>query len=135
MERSERPTSDRDTLLASSGRQRVDLALSPSAISHQIGGLKILFGEKLFVMKPDHVEGRPGVILFLHGGVWIVGNFDNHKRLVRDIVVESGQPAVFLQYSSLLEAKYPVQMNQVYAALEVSIRPRPRSRGSMARVR
>ncbi len=73
---------------------------------------------KLFVMKPDHMEGRPGVILFLHGGVWLVGNFENHKRLVRDLVVESGQPAVFLQYTSLPEAKYPVQMNQAYASLE-----------------
>jgi acetyl esterase/lipase len=73
---------------------------------------------KLFTMKPDRVEGHPGVILFVHGGVWIVGNFENHKRLLRDIVVESGQPAVFLEYTSLPEAKYPVQMNQAYAALE-----------------
>ena len=73
---------------------------------------------QLFTMKPEHMEGRPGVILFLHGGVWIVGDFDNHKRLLRDIVVESGQPAVFLQYTTLPEAKYPVQMNQAYAALE-----------------
>ncbi len=73
---------------------------------------------KLFTMKPDHMEGRPGVVLFLHGGVWIVGDFENHKRLLRDIVVESGQPAVFLQYTTLPEAKYPVQMNQAYAALE-----------------
>ncbi len=43
---------------------------------------------KLFLMKPDHLEGHPGVILFLHGGVWIVGDFENHKRLLRDIVVE-----------------------------------------------
>ncbi|MET4421048.1 alpha/beta hydrolase [Bradyrhizobium sp. RT3a] len=73
---------------------------------------------KLFLMKPDHLEGHPGVILFLHGGVWIVGDFENHKRLLRDIVVESGQPAVFLQYTTLPEARYPVQMNQAYAALE-----------------
>jgi acetyl esterase/lipase len=73
---------------------------------------------KLFTMRPDRPEGHPGVILFLHGGVWIVGDFENHKRLLRDIVVESGQPAVFLQYTTLPEAKYPVQMNQAYAALE-----------------
>ena len=73
---------------------------------------------KLYIMKPDHVDGTPGVVLFIHGGVWIVGNFENHKRLLRDIVVESGQPAVFLQYTTLPEAKYPVQMNQAYAALE-----------------
>ncbi|CAA0090299.1 Acetyl esterase [Starkeya nomas] len=73
---------------------------------------------KLFIMKPDHPAANPGVILFLHGGVWIVGNFENHKRLLRDIVVESGQPAVFLQYTTLPEARYPVQMDQAYAALE-----------------
>ncbi len=73
---------------------------------------------KLFTMKPDHPAEHPGVILFIHGGVWIVGDFENHKRLLRDIVVESGQPAVFLEYTSLPEAKYPVQMNQAYAALE-----------------
>jgi acetyl esterase len=69
-------------------------------------------------MKPEHMAEHPGVILFLHGGVWIVGDFDNHKRLLRDIVVESGQPAVFLQYTSLPQARYPVQMNEAYAALE-----------------
>lgn len=77
---------------------------------------------KLFVMKPDHMQGHPGVMLFLHGGVWIVGNFENHKRLLRDLVVESGQPAVFLQYTPVPTAKYPVQMNQAYAALQWTAR-------------
>ena len=36
---------------------------------------------KLYIMKPTQVNGRPGVILFIHGGVWIVGNFQNHQRL------------------------------------------------------
>jgi len=104
-----------DTLTALQNETKVDMSgVTTTEQSLTVDGRDV----KLFVMKPDHVEGRPGVILFLHGGVWIVGNFDNHKRLVRDIVVESGQPAVFLQYSSLPEAKYPVQMNQAYAALE-----------------
>jgi hypothetical protein len=49
MARSERSTSTRDTLLASSRRQRFDLALGPSAIGHQIRGLETLFGVKLFI--------------------------------------------------------------------------------------
>lgn len=73
---------------------------------------------RLFIMKPDRTAEHPGVILFLHGGVWLVGNFENHERLLRDIVVESGQPAVFLQYTTLPEARYPVQMDQAYAALQ-----------------
>ncbi|MEJ1967370.1 MAG: alpha/beta hydrolase [Rhizomicrobium sp.] len=73
---------------------------------------------KLYIVKPEHVAGKPGVLLFIHGGVWIVGNFANHKRLVRDLVVESGQVAVFVEYTSLPQAKYPTQIDECYAALE-----------------
>ncbi len=73
---------------------------------------------KLYIMKPDHVVGRPGVLLFIHGGVWIVGNFDNHKRLLRDLVVGSGQVGVFVEYTPLPDAVFPTQLDQSYAALE-----------------
>ena len=73
---------------------------------------------KLYIMKPDHMEGKPGVILFIHGAVWLAGNFENHKRLVRDLVVQSGQPAVFPEITNLPEGKYPVPLNQSYATLE-----------------
>jgi acetyl esterase len=73
---------------------------------------------KLYIMKPDHAVGRPGVVLFIHGGVWIVGNFDNHKRLLRDLVVGSGQVGVFVEYTPLPNAVFPTQLNQSYAALE-----------------
>ncbi len=73
---------------------------------------------KLYIMKPKHVEGKPGVVLFIHGGVWIVGNFDNHKRLLRDMVVGSGQIGVFVEYTPLLEGTFPTQLDQSYAALK-----------------
>lgn len=73
---------------------------------------------KLYIMTPEHVTGKPGVLLFIHGGVWIVGNFENHKRLLRDLVVGSGQVGVFVEYTSLPQAKYPTQMEESYAALE-----------------
>ena len=72
---------------------------------------------KLYIMKPDRVTSKPGVLLFVHGGVWIVGNFENHKRLVRDLVVGSGQVAVFVEYTSLPAAKYPTQLDECYTAL------------------
>jgi acetyl esterase/lipase len=73
---------------------------------------------KLYIMKPDQMSGRPGVLLFVHGGVWIVGNFENHQRLLRDLVVGSGQIGVFVEYTSLPEAKFPTQLEQCYAALK-----------------
>lgn len=72
---------------------------------------------KIYVMKPEHVSAKPGVLFFIHGGVWIVGNFENHKRLMRDLVVGSGQVGVFVEYTPLPQAKYPTQLNECYAAL------------------
>jgi acetyl esterase len=73
---------------------------------------------KLYVMTPQHVTGKPGVLLFIHGGVWIVGNFQNHQRLLRDLVLGSGQIGVFVEYTPLPEAKFPTQLEESYAALK-----------------
>ena len=54
---------------------------------------------KLYIMKPENVTGKPPVFMFFHGAVWIAGNFENHKRLVRDLVVGSGAVAVFPEYT------------------------------------
>ena len=40
---------------------------------------------------------HPACLLFIHGGVWIIGNFENHQRLLRDLVVGSGQIGVFVE--------------------------------------
>lgn len=73
---------------------------------------------KLYIMKPVHAMAKPGVLLFVHGGVWIVGNFQNHQRLLRDLVVGSGQVGVFVEYSPLPAAKFPTQPEECYAALK-----------------
>jgi acetyl esterase/lipase len=73
---------------------------------------------KLYIMTPEHAADKPGVLLFIHGGVWIVGNFQNHQRLLRDLVVGSGQIGVFVEYTPLPAAKYPTQLDDSYAALK-----------------
>jgi acetyl esterase len=73
---------------------------------------------KLYIMTPERTAGTPGVLFFIHGGVWIVGNFQNHQRLLRDLVVGSGQVGVFVEYTPLPAAKYPTQLEETYAALK-----------------
>ncbi|WP_224741329.1 alpha/beta hydrolase [Bradyrhizobium sp. 2S1] len=73
---------------------------------------------KLYIMKPAQTSARPGVVLFIHGGVWIVGNFENHQRLLRDLVVGTGQIGVFVEYTPLPEAKFPTQLEESYVALQ-----------------
>ncbi|HTI93500.1 MAG TPA: alpha/beta hydrolase [Puia sp.] len=70
----------------------------------------------LYIVRPEGVNKKLPVVLFIHGGVWIAGNFENHKRLVRDIVVGAQMTAVFVEYTPIPDAVYPTQINQIYAA-------------------
>lgn len=71
---------------------------------------------KLHIIKPKGAKAGLPVFMFFHGGGWILGDFPTHKRLVRDLVVSSGAVAVFPDYTPSPEARYPVAINQAYAA-------------------
>jgi acetyl esterase len=70
----------------------------------------------LYVVRPQGATGTLPVFMFFHGAVWIAGDFENHKRLVRDLVVGSQAVAVFPEYTPVPEARFPVQIEQAYAA-------------------
>jgi acetyl esterase/lipase len=70
----------------------------------------------LYVVRPEGVTGTLPVFMFFHGAVWIAGNFENHLRLVRDLVVGSRAVAVFPEYTPVPEARFPVQIEQAHAA-------------------
>ncbi len=70
------------------------------------------------VVKPATRNGMLPVILYTHGGGWILGNFGTHQRLVRDLVDQTGAALVFVNYTPSPEAQYPVAIEQVYATLE-----------------
>lgn len=71
---------------------------------------------KLNIVRPANVKGVLPVFMFFHGGGWVLGDFPTHQRMVRDLVVESGAVAVFVNYTPSPEAHYPVAINQAYAA-------------------
>ncbi|RQS71161.1 alpha/beta hydrolase [Burkholderia sp. Bp8963] len=70
----------------------------------------------LVVVKPQDSRGALPVFMFFHGGGWILGDYPTHERLVRDLVVQSGSAAVFVEYTPSPEARYPVAINEAYAA-------------------
>lgn len=71
---------------------------------------------RIHIVKPTNAKGTPPVFMFFHGGGWVLGDFPTHERFVRDLVVESGAAAVFVNYAPSPEAHYPVAVNQAYAA-------------------
>ncbi len=71
----------------------------------------------IHIVKPaDAKDENLPVFMFTHGGGWILGDYPTHRRLVRDLVVHSGAAAVFTDYTPSPEAKYPVAINEIYAA-------------------
>ncbi|MFD1874121.1 alpha/beta hydrolase [Hymenobacter bucti] len=71
---------------------------------------------KITIVKPTAATGALPVFMFFHGGGWVLGDYPTHQRMVRDLVVESGAAAVFVNYTPSPEAHYPVAINQAYAA-------------------
>ncbi len=73
---------------------------------------------RITVVKPVGVTGVLPAFMFFHGGGWILGDFPTHERLVRDLVEASGAVAVFVNYTPSPEARYPVAINEAYAATQ-----------------
>lgn len=71
---------------------------------------------EIVVVRPEGVDKRLPVFMFFHGGGWVLGDYPTHKRLVRDLVVESGFACVFVEYSRSPEVKYPTAINECFAA-------------------
>ncbi len=56
------------------------------------------------------------VVMYFHGGGWMLGDKDTYDRLIREIAVGSQAAVVFVEYSRSPEAKYPVAVEEAYAA-------------------
>jgi acetyl esterase len=56
------------------------------------------------------------VVLYLHGGGWILGSAQTHDRLVRELAVGLHAAILFVEYDRSPEVRYPVALHQAYAA-------------------
>ncbi len=74
------------------------------------------FEIKLNIIRPEGKTEKLPVFMFIHGGGWVLGDYPTHQRLVRDLVVNSGYAAVFVNYTRTPEAQYPQAINEIYAA-------------------
>ncbi|UJR85743.1 alpha/beta hydrolase [Sandaracinus amylolyticus] len=74
------------------------------------------------IVKPKGVSGALPVVLYVHGGGWVLGNAMTHDRLVREIAVGVRAAVVFVEYTPSPEAHYPVAIEQVYATARWIVR-------------
>jgi acetyl esterase len=68
------------------------------------------------IVRPAGAQGPLAAVLFFHGGGWVVGGKDTHDRLVRAIANGSGAAVILVDYARSPEARYPIALEQCYAA-------------------
>jgi len=68
------------------------------------------------IYRPKGAKAPLPVVMYFHGGGWILGSKNTHDRLLRDLVNGSGAAFVFVNYTPSPEAQFPVPNEQAYAA-------------------
>jgi acetyl esterase len=81
-------------------------------ISSSVGDVRVR------IVRPKGATGTLPVILYMHGGGWILGNAATHDRLVRELAVGVQAAIVFVEYTPSPEAHYPVAIEQGYATAQ-----------------
>ena len=74
------------------------------------------------IIRPVDSPGVLPVIVYMHGGGWILGNAGTHDRLVRELAVGARAALLFVEYPNSPEAHYPVAIEQGYATAQWAIR-------------
>lgn len=70
------------------------------------------------IFRPLDGNGCQPIVLYLHGGRWVMGNKFTHDRLARELAAGAQAAIVFVEYTLAPEARYPVQNEQAYATLK-----------------
>ena len=65
---------------------------------------------------PGKKEKMP-VIIYFHGGGWVVGNIETCDRITRYLAEKSGSIVVSVNYSLAPEKTFPAAVNDAYSAL------------------
>src|SRR4051795_2608323 len=74
------------------------------------------------IVRPVGAEGTLPVILYMHGGGWVLGNAGTHDRLLRELAGGTGAALVFVEDDRSPEARYPVAIEQCYATARWIVR-------------
>ena len=98
------------------GAQAIEVALPAAEIEDRSLPVGPTGSVNARIVRPAGSPGRLPVIMYFHGGGWVLGSKATHDRLVRELAAGTGAAVVFVDYDRSPEAQYPVPIEQAYAA-------------------
>ncbi|MCF2706196.1 alpha/beta hydrolase fold domain-containing protein [Arcanobacterium haemolyticum] len=71
---------------------------------------------KVRMHRPNNDAVLP-VIIYIHGGGFVLGNLDTHDRITRKIAAETGAAVIAIDYTLSPEAKFPQAVSECASAV------------------
>ncbi len=68
------------------------------------------------IVRPKANQTKLPVIMYFHGGGWVLGDKNTHDRLIREIANGAQAAVVFVNFTPSPEAQYPIPIEEAYAA-------------------
>jgi len=67
------------------------------------------------IVRPRGSTAVLPVVIYFHGGGWVLGDEETHDHLIREIALGVNAAVVFVKYTRSPEARYPVAIEEGYA--------------------
>ncbi|HVW99331.1 MAG TPA: alpha/beta hydrolase fold domain-containing protein, partial [Candidatus Babeliaceae bacterium] len=87
-----------------------DITIATDTVANTVNNIYVT------LFRPQHTIEPLPIIVYFHGGGWILGNKESFKRLACEIAFKSNAAVAFVNYSPAPETQYPTQIHQAYAA-------------------
>jgi acetyl esterase/lipase len=68
------------------------------------------------ILRPKGAEQKLPVVMYFHGGGWVIGAKEDFDRVVREIAIGAEAAVIYVDYALSPEARFPVALEQCYAA-------------------
>lgn len=68
------------------------------------------------IIRPSSATTNLPAIMCFHGGGWVIGDRATHDRFMREISHTTGAAVVYVDYARSPEARFPMAIEQAYAA-------------------
>src|SRR5258708_2701314 len=98
------------------GQAAVPVTLLPADVEQRTLPVGPQGRVEVMIVRPKGSKSPLPVVMYFHGGGWVVGNFQTHERLVREIANGVNAAVVFVEYSLSPDVRYPVANEEAYAA-------------------
>ncbi len=66
------------------------------------------------IVRPKGNTSQLPVVMFFHGGGWILGDHQTHNRLIREIANRTQAAVIFVDYDRSPEVRFPVSLEDAY---------------------